>query len=410
MNIQNNNKLQELFQQIKEKTDAIQNDLIAIRHDLHAHPEIRFKEFRTSKVAERNLKIAGIEVQSGVAGTGVVGILRGEKDDGKVIGIRADMDAIPIEEKSDVSYRSQIDGMMHACGHDVHTTILIGAAQILAEMRNSFKGTVKFIFQPSEEIPHGGKSGAIEMIKAGVLENPHVDAIMALHCWPELEAGQVGVASGPAMAGALAFQVKLTGQQAHAAKPHMGKDAILGAAEITSSIHHIISRHTDPADQFAINIGYIHGGSKLGIIAGHSHIEGTIRALTNESIELAKKKIKNAVEGISMFLDLENEVIWDKNCYSSTINDEHMNRIVSDAASSILGPENVIVQNRCPMTAEDFSHFTSRLPGYYLKLGVANKEKGINHPLHSELFDVDERSIGVGVYVLAAAAIAYLED
>ncbi len=410
MNIQNNNNLQVLFQQIKENTDAIHDDLIAIRRDLHIHPEIRFKEFRTSKIAEKYLKNIGIEVQSGVAGTGIVGVIRGEKDGGKVIGIRADMDALPMQEKSDIPYRSHIDGMMHACGHDVHTAILIGVARILSDMRNSIKGTVKFIFQPSEEIPHGEKSGAIEMIKAGVLENPHVDAIMALHCWPDLETGQVGVTSGPAMAGALAFKVKLTGQQALAAKPHLGKDAVLGAAEITSSIHHIIARHTDPADQFAINVGYIHGGSPLGIIAGNSHIEGSIRALSNESMELAKKKIKDAVEGISLFLDLENEVIWDKNYYPPTMNDEHMDRIVSAAASSILGSENVIVQNRCPMTAEDFSRFTSRLPGYYLKLGVANKDKGISFPLHNEFFDVDERSIGVGVSVLAASAMAYLED
>ena len=397
------------FQQIKEQTDGMLDDLITIRRDIHAHPEERFQEVRTAKIVVENLRRPGIEVQTGVGVTGVVGTLRGGLGEGKVLGIRCDMDALPIQEKSDVPYRSRSDGKMHACGHDVHTTVGIGIARILASMRESFRGTIKFIFQPSEEIPHGEKSGALEMIKDGVLEAPHVDAIFSLHCWPDLNAGQVGVRAGPAMAAAEAFLINMIGQQAHAASPHRGRDAILGAAEVITSLHHIISRRTDPSIPFALNVGYIEGGSPLGIIAGLASLSGTVRTLSKESMEFVTDLIKNTVDGVSQVLDLKNEVILD-DFFPPVINDSHLNEIVSFAASQILGSENVIVQEKCPMTAEDFAHFTDKLPGYYLKVGVANDSKGIRFPLHSEFFDVDERAIAVGVSVLAAAAMTYLVE
>jgi len=338
-----------------------------------------------------------------------VGLLKGGLGAGKVIGIRCDMDALPILEKSTAPYRSKNDGSMHACGHDVHTTVVIGIARVLAKMRDRFGGAVKFVFQPSEENPCGEKCGALSMIADGVLENPPMDAIMSLHCWPDLNAGQVGVATGPAMAGAEAFQINIIGRQAHCSTPQKGRDAILGAAEVVSSLYHIIPRRTDPSESIALNVSFIEGGSKFGTIPGRVTMQGSVRALSREIMAYMMDCIKDTVEGVSRILDLKNEVFLD-DLYPPVINDAHLDDLVTAAATNLLGRENVIYQAKCPMTAEDFSHFSDRMPAYYLKLGVANDEKGIRFPLHNDSFDVDEKCIETGVSVLAAAALAFLNE
>jgi amidohydrolase len=407
MNTKHDGNLQETFRLIREQAEAIREDLIAIRRDIHAHPEQRFEEVRTAGIAAEHLKKLGIEVRTGVGKTGVVGVLRGGLGAGKVIGLRCDMDALPVQENNEVPYRSRVEGTMHACGHDVHTTVAIGVARVLAGMRERFSGAVKFVFQPSEENPCGAVCGALAMIEDGVLENPPMDAILSLHCWPGLAAGQVGVGAGPAMAGSEAFRITMIGTQSHAATPQKGRDAILGAAEVISSIHHIIPRRTDPSDMAALNIGFIEGGSKFGTIAGKTVMEGGVRATSKETLEFIIKCVVDTVDGVSRILDLKNEVAIE-GIYPPTINDPRLNDIVSAAAASLLGPENVVLQAKCPMTSEDFSHFSDRIPAFYLKLGVSNEEKGIRFPLHSDRFDVDERSIEVGVCVLAASMLAFL--
>lgn len=399
--------LQETFRLIRKQAEAIREDLIAIRRDIHAHPEQRFEEVRTAGIAAEHLKKLGIEVRTGVGKTGVVGVLRGGLGAGKVIGLRCDMDALPVQEHNEVPYRSRVEGAMHACGHDVHTTVAIGVARVLAGMRDRFSGAVKFVFQPSEENPCGAVCGALAMIEDGVLENPPMDAILSLHCWPGLAAGQVGVGAGPAMAGSEAFRITMIGTQSHAATPQKGRDAILGAAEVICSIHHIIPRRTDPSDMVALNIGFIEGGSKFGTIAGKTVMEGGVRSTSKETLEFIMNCVVDTVDGVSRILDLKNEVTTE-GIYPPTINDPRLNDIVSAAAASLLGPENVVLQAICPMTSEDFSHFSDRIPAFYLKLGVSNEEKGIRFPLHSDRFDVDERSIEVGVCVLAASALAFL--
>ncbi|MCE5250564.1 M20 family metallopeptidase [bacterium] len=397
------------FRQIREQAERMLDDLIAIRRDIHAHPEVRFTEVRTAKIAADNLRNLGIDVQTGVGKTGVVGLLKGGLGEGKVLGIRCDMDALPTQEKSDVPYRSQNDGAMHACGHDVHTTVVIGVARILARMKDRFRGTVKFIFQPSEENPYKQRCGSLKMIDDGVLESPRMDAILSLHCWPDLDAGQVGVGPGPAMAAAEAFQVVLNGQQAHGATPQKGRDTMLGAAYVINDFYHITSRRTDPAESYALIINNIEGGNIQSVIGGKISLTGTVRTLSKESMEYINGLMKDAVDGIARILDLKGELIID-DFYPPVVNDQYLDTIISDAAASVLGPENVIVQKKCPMTAEDFSHFTDRVPGHYLKLGVANDEKGIRFPLHNDRFDVDERSIAVGVSVLASAALSFLSQ
>lgn len=397
------------FQHIMERADEMLNNLIATRRDLHAHPEIRFQEVRTAKIVEEHIGNLGIRVQRGMAKTGVVGFLTGGLGKGKVLGIRCDMDALPIQEKSTVPYRSQTDGAMHACGHDVHTTIGIGIAKVLAAMKNQFRGSVKFIFQPSEENPFGDRGGALAMIDEGVLQNPPLDAVLSLHCWPDLNVGQVGVGAGPAMAAMVAFNIDVSGKQAHAAAPHLGSDSMLGAAQTITSLYHIVSRRTDPADSYALAVNEIAGGKRHSIVGTSVSMAGTVRAVSKESLFYVMDLMKDTVDGISRMLDIEIKLIFDE-ITPAVVNDSHLDQIVSGVATSILGKENVILQKKCPMTAEDFSYMTDRVPGYYLKLGVSNEEKGIRYALHNDRFDVDERCIAVGVSVLASAALEFLKE
>lgn len=409
MAIQLNDALRESIRMAREKADGMLNDLVAIRRDLHAHPEQRFEEVRTAGVAASELKKLGVETRTEVGKTGVVGVLRGGLGKGKVIGIRCDMDALPVFEKNDIPYKSQNEGTMHACGHDVHTTTAIGVARVLAGMKDRFPGAVKFIFQPSEENPVGPVCGALEMIKDGVLENPSLDAIISLHCWPDLEVGSVGVAVGPAMAGSEAFRITMLGRSAHSASPQKGRDAILGAAEVISAVHHIIPRMIDPAESVAIGIGFIEGGSKLGIIANRTVMEGSVRALSGEMLEFAADRIRDAADGVSRTLGLENEVSI-QGVYQPTINDAHLNDVVSAVSGHILGSDKVIPQLKCPMTSEDFSHFSSRMPAYYLKVGTSNADPSTRFPLHSDYFTVDERCITVGVSVLSSVILTLLNE
>ncbi len=407
MTVHIDDHLSNSLQQVKEQADGMLDDLIEIRRDIHAHPETRFAEFRTAKLAEDHLRNLGIEVRTGVGKTGVVGLLRGEAGEGKVLGIRCDMDALPIQEKSDVPYRSQNDGAMHACGHDVHTTVVMGVARILAGMKDRFPGTVKFIFQPSEENPYKARCGALMMMDDGVLENPAMDSIISLHCWPDLNAGEVGVGPGPAMAAATAFQIILDGPQAHTATPQKGRDSILAAAKVIESLYHIASRRIDPADSIALTINKIEGGNVQSIVGGEVRLTGTIRTLTKGMMDYVMGLIQDTVDGVVKILDVDGELIIDA-YYPPVVNDPLIDGIVNAAATHILDAGKVIPQDRCPMTAEDFSHFTDRLPGHYLKLGVANDEMGIRFSLHNERFDVDERCIATGVKVIAATVLTYL--
>jgi amidohydrolase len=401
--------MEDVFRLVRERAEAESADLIRIRRDIHAHPEQRFEEVRTAGIAARELQALGAEVSTGVGKTGVVGVLRGGQGAGKVIGIRCDMDALPVQEKNDVPYRSTVDGGMHACGHDVHTTVAIGTARVLASLRDQFRGAAKFVFQPSEENPCGALCGALAMINDGVLENPPMDAILSLHCWPDLPAGQVGVGAGPAMAGSEAFRITMIGTQAHAASPQKGRDAILGAAQVVNSIHQIIPRRTDPSEPVALNIGFIEGGSKFGTLAGQTVMEGSVRAIYAETLEFIIDRVRDTVEGVSKILDLKNEISIE-GIYLPTVNDPNLNRIVTAVSERLLGAENTIPQPKCPMTSEDFSHFSSRIPGFYLKLGVSNEAMGIKSPLHSDRFNIDERALAVGVSVLAASMISFLNE
>lgn len=397
----------EILREANTRAEQIQDDLVALRRDLHAHPEQRFQEVRTAGIAAAELEKLGAEIRTGVGKTGVVGVIRGTRGEGKVIGIRCDMDALPVFEKNEVPYKSRTEGAMHACGHDVHTTTAIGVARVIAGMRDRFRGAVKFVFQPSEENPVGPVCGAGEMIKDGVLENPAMDAILSLHCWPELAVGTVGVAEGPAMAGSAAFRVAMLGRSAHTATPHKGRDAILGAAEFISAAHHIIPRMIDPAESVALSIGFIEGGSKLGIIANRTVMEGSVRALSQEMLDFVLDRIRDCAAGVAQTLGLESEVSVE-GMYSPVVNDPGLDRLITRVAGELLGPENAVPQRKCPMTSEDFSHFSTRIPAYYLKVGTSSGES-TRFPLHSDHFDVDERCLGIGAGVLAAAALAFLE-
>jgi amidohydrolase len=382
--------------------------LIEQRREFHMHPELSNREERTARVVAERLRALGLdEVKTGVAKHGVVALLRGGKP-GPVVAVRADMDALPIQETIDVPYKSQTPGVKHACGHDVHTTVALGVAEVLSRMRANIPGTIKFIFQPAEEGPPAGEEGGAQlMIKEGALENPQPLAIFGLHCSPELEVGKIGVRSGSAQASADDIDITIRGKMAHAAAPHKGVDTILVAAECVTALQSIHSRRVDTFEPLIITIGTIHGGNRRNIIAPAVNMEGTVRTLSEDVRSRVKDLMRETLAGVTSAhgatFDLKfNEVT------RVVYNDP---KLVEETLPSIrrtLGETNVItVPQR--MGAEDFSYFQQVVPGFYFRLGVGNKAKGIIADTHTPEFDVDEECLVVGVNVMANVLLHFLE-
>jgi amidohydrolase len=357
------------------------------------------------------MKRLGLEVKTGVPDTAVIALLRGGGPRAgaatRCVALRTDLDALAIADGKKVEYASRVPNTAHACGHDAHIAVVTGVATVLSRFRDQLPGTVKFIFQPSEEIPLAGRDGAREVIRAGGLKNPEVDAIFGLHCWPELRAGQVGVNAGPSMACATGFTITMKGQKAHAGAPQFGRDALLAVCQAIVSVHHLISRRVAAADHVAINIGTLHGGASRSIVADSLTAEGTLRTIDVPLRERLKKEIRQMVAGVSRAYGTVGEVSFDTDM-PPVINDEGLTRIVERTACAVLGRSSVIPLRIGAMTAENFALYIQDRPGFYLKLGIANAETGKAYPLHHELFDVDERAIEVGVSVLSAALYEYL--
>lgn len=375
---------------LKERIDEIKDWLIGIRREIHMHPELGFEEVNTSRLVSEWLERFGLEVQKGVAGTGVVGLLRG-KSSGKTIALRADMDALPLEELNEVPYASKIKGKMHACGHDAHVTILLGVARILSPLRDQIKGNIKWIFQPAEEGGGGGK----RMVQEGVLENPHVDAIFGAHVYPQIEIGKVGVCEGKALASADRFTIKIIGRSGHAASPHLAKDPILAAGHLITQIHSIVSREVDPLESGVITIGRVSGGSAFNIIPDEVELLGTVRALSPEIQEKMKKRIEEAVQGVTQSFGMNYHYEY-KYEYPVLVNEPEMIRLVSSACAEGIGEENV-VEVKPSMGAEDFAFYLEKVPGAFFRLGIRNESKGIVHPYHNSRFDIDEEVLPFGV-------------
>ena len=394
----------DLLARMKEIAHAQHAELVNIRRHLHENPELGFEEVATAQYIADYLAGLGLEVTSQVAKTGVVALLRGARP-GKTVAIRADMDALPIQELNEVPYKSKHPGKMHACGHDAHVAAAIGAARILWELRDQINGNVKFIFQPAEEAP----GGAEPMIAAGVLENPAVDAIIGGHVWGSLESGIIEVMSGPTMASSDIIRLKIIGKGGHAAQPHTTIDPIVIASEIVGALQKLVSRQTDPFESVVISICSFHAGDVFNVIPHSAYLEGAVRTLNNELRHELPHKIEKIIRGITEPYGATYELDYYLG-YPVTVNDPGVTETVRKAAVSVLGADKVRVAARASMGGEDYAYFLNKVPGTYIRIGTRNPEKGICQEMHHPRFDIDEAVLELTRVVYAQAAFDLLAE
>jgi amidohydrolase len=379
--------------------------LIATRRDLHRHPEIGFQEHRTAGIVAERLKAAGFEVRTGVAITGVIGTLRGKRGDGPTLLLRADMDALPIQEATVHEFASTVPGRMHACGHDAHVAIGLAVADRLALRTDDFGGEIRYVFQPAEE----GMGGALRMIDEGVLDG--VDAALGLHVWLGLPSGVVGVVDGPQMAGSQEFGITITGRGGHAAMPHETVDALLTASHVVTALQSIVSRNLSPLESGVVTVGSLHSGTAMNVIAESAVLEGTIRAFRTEIQDHIRQRVGDVARGIAASFGATATVEFRDLIFPPTCNDPSLASIVRDVANDVVGPELVRSDGGIrTMAAEDFAEFGTRVPSCFFFLGGYDPAIDAVHPHHSPYFTLDEEALPIGVDVLERAALAYLKN
>lgn len=376
---------------IRADIRTLQPQLVEWRRHLHQHPELGFQEQLTAEFIARQLRNWGIDHQTNIAETGIVATIEGRQP-GPVLAIRADMDALPIQEENEVSYKSCHDGIMHACGHDGHTTIALGTAYYLSRHLPDFCGTIKLIFQPAEEGPGGAKP----MIEAGVLKNPDVDGIIGLHLWNNLPLGTVGVRSGALMAAVELFECTLFGKGGHGAMPHQTVDAIVLGSQIVNALQAIVSRNVDPLDSAVVTVGSFHAGHTHNVIAGQATMKGTVRYFNPKFQGYFGKRIEEIVAGICQGQGAEYDLSY-YSLYPPVINDESMANLVRSVAESVVETPAGVVPECQTMGGEDMSFFLQEVPGCYFFLGAANRDRGLAYPHHHPRFDFDETALGMGV-------------
>ena len=384
-----------LKEEIKRLAKQYAQEFIEIRHHLHANPELSYEEYETSKFIQNKLKEFGIPFEI-KATTGVVGLIKGKNPDKKVIALRADMDALPITEENDIPYKSVKAGLMHACGHDVHTTCLLGASKILNELKDNWEGTVKLIFQPGEEKNPGGAS---LMIKDGVLENPKPSAIFGLHVHPGLQVGKTSFREGKVMASADELYITVKGKGGHAAAPHLCIDPILIASHLIIALQQVVSRNNNPYNPTVLSITSFQGGTTTNVIPNEIKLKGTFRAMDEEwrfkGHELIRKVATDLVQSMGGEIDLHIDV-----GYPSVYNNEKLNAIARQLSEEYMGKDNV-EETEKRMGAEDFGYYTQKIPGCFFRIGVMNKEKGITAGVHTPTFNIDENAIEIGMGMMA---------
>jgi amidohydrolase len=395
-------------QRIAKAAESLRSQLIEQRRDFHMHPELSNREERTSGIVAERLRALGLEdVKTGVGKYGVTALLKGAKP-GPVIAVRADMDALPIQEVNDVPYKSLVPGVKHACGHDAHTAVELGVAEVLSKMRGEISGTIKFIFQPAEEgAPTGEEGGAKLMVKEGAMDNPRPVAIFGLHTLPSIEAGQIAYQSGPAMASSDRFYITIHGKSSHGAQPQAGIDAIVVAAECITAVQNIRSRRIDPQEPLVISIGTIQGGRRNNIIADEVKMEGTMRTLSEEVRGRAQSLMKDTLANITAAYGATFDLKFDENA-AVTFNEPRLVEETLPTIRCVVGAENVL-SIKPFMPAEDFSYFQKVSPGFYYFLGVGNRARGITASWHTADFDIDEESLVVGVKVMSNVLLDYLD-
>ena len=391
----------ELIQKIAAKNF---NEVVSIRRHLHMNPELSFQEFETAKYVASKLKDIGIQFQDNVAGTGLVGIIRGKRDNGKVVALRADMDALPIFEENSVDYKSKNNGVMHACGHDAHTASLLGAASILNEIKDNFEGSIKLIFQPGEEKLPGGAS---LMIKEGALENPKPQSVIGQHVMPLIPSGKVGFRSGIYMASTDELYLRIKGKGGHGAMPHLNIDPVLITSHLIVALQQIVSRTANPTMPSVLSFGKVIANGATNVIPNEVYIEGTFRTLNEQWRSEAHQRMLDLAHQLvqSMGGSLEFEI---RKGYPALINDEVLTAKSKANAINYLGAENVLDLDIW-MAAEDFSFYSQVAPACFYRLGTRNESKGIISSVHTPTFDIEEESLKIGAGLMAYLAVKELE-
>lgn len=388
---------------IKEIATEIHKDTVGIRRHIHANPELSYQEVQTGKYIANQLDALGIDYEHGVAENGVVGLIKGKNPDKKVIALRADIDALPIVEANDVAYKSTKLGIMHACGHDVHTASLLGTARILNQIKGDFEGTVKLIFQPAEEKLPGGAS---IMIKEGVLQNPAPTAILGQHVHPPLETGKIGLKGGMYMASADELYITIKGQGGHGALPHDCVDPITIAAQMISALQQVISRQMNPTVPALLTFGSIIAEGTTNVIPNEVKIKGTFRCMNEKWRAIAHDKMYKMGVGIVEAMGGKCDFDILKG-YPCLYNNESLTAQVKNFAIDYLGEQNV-VDLPIRMTAEDFSYYSQEIPATFYRLGTGNKAKGITSPVHTTTFDIDESALALSTGLMAWLAVQEL--
>ena len=382
----------------------ISKELVQIRREFHENPELDFDLYKTSNKIKKFLEDENIEFHD-CAGTGIVAIIYGKcnEGNGKTIAIRCDMDALPLEEKNNHSYISKTIGKMHACGHDAHMTMVLGAAKLLNKYKDELKGNIKFIFEPAEETTGGARI----MIEEGVLENPHVNAIIGCHVDESLDVGTVGIKKGVAYAASNPFTINIYGKGAHGASPHKGIDPITISAQVINSLQLLVSREINPVSPRVVTIGSINGGTAANIIPDKVTVTGIIRTMNLEDREYIKNRLREVVTLQVESLKGTCEIIIDES-YPCLYNDENIYNLFYDNSIELLGKNKVKILSEPTMGVESFAYFSLKVPSMFYQLGCGNHEKGIIYPLHSSKFDIDEECLQVGVAVHCDMAMNYL--
>jgi len=375
------------------------DDLTGVRRDLHAHPELGFEEHRTAGIVHERLNELGIPHATSVGRTGLVAAIEGRRDDsGRRIGLRADMDALPMQEETELAYRSRYDGRMHGCGHDGHTTMLLGAARYLHETRN-FDGVVHLIFQPGEE----GHAGAKAMIDDGLFQRFPCDEVYALHNWPALQPGQIGITPGPAMAAADRIEINVDGRGGHGAHPHRVVDPVVVAGHIITAVQTLVSRNVSPLDTAVVSIGAMQAGNPgaMSVIPSHAKLVGTVRTFRTTTQDMIERRLRELVEGIAAAFGAAVTLKYDR-LYPPTINHDRHAAFVADVAEALVGSDNVFRNLEPSMGAEDFSFMLQARPGAFARLGQGGAEGGCF--LHNSKYDFNDQVIPLGAGLLAAIA------
>ena len=391
------------YHKIKDESMSISDWIISIRRELHEHPELMYEEFKTSELIRRELDKLEISYKHPIAETGVLASIG--NGNGPCVALRADMDALPIHEETDVSFKSKIDGKMHACGHDCHVSMLLGAAKLLKGKEDQINGTIKLLFQPAEE---GGAGGKL-MREEGALKNPDVERIFGLHVWPQMPSGQIGSREGTFLAATSSLNLTVKGVGGHAAVPQLTKDPVLTSARIITNLQSIVSRELDPLDSGVVSITVINGGNASNVIPSDVIVKGTLRSLTMDGLRELQKRVKEIAEGIAQTHGCEAIVEYVGNDYPPTVNDSDMWKFAKGIGIELLGDDNVSDLDAV-MGGEDFAYYTEKVKGCFVVLGMNNPDIDATYSVYHPMFKADEDALHIGTALHTIFALKSLEE